>query len=207
MAVTEERFSRLEQVVADFVVAVEEFRRRNEASMESLKTTMEEFKRQAEADRGQAEADRRYWNKRWGEQANQLGLFAESIVAPSLPRIAQQEFGMGPLTFKGERVRRWHRAQAGRSREFDLVLADAKILLVSETRSKPDADDVNEFAAVLTEIFEYFPEYAGAELIPVFASLHIKEELVVRLTRLNIYALEMSEDTMQLLNKEAVARV
>ena len=79
-------------------------------------------------------------------------------------------------------------------------------LLISETRSKPDADDINEFAAVFGEVFDYFPEHAGRRLIPVLASLHIREELVKRLTRLKIYALEMSDETMALINKEAVAR-
>lgn len=50
-------------------------------------------------------------------------------------------------------------------------------------------------------MFEYFTEYRGRRVIPVFAALNIPPSDVAFLTRERIYALGMGEETMELLNR------
>jgi hypothetical protein len=50
------------------------------------------------------------------------------------------------------------------------------------------------------EFFEYFPEYKGKELIPIFASFHIPDNVLKKLSKNKIYAMGIKEDTMDILN-------
>ncbi len=54
----------------------------------------------------------------------------------------------------------------------------------------------------MADIYGYFPEYQGKEIIPIFAGLFIHDNLLRYLTKYRIYALGMGEQTMELLNWE-----
>ena len=51
-------------------------------------------------------------------------------------------------------------------------------------------------------IFRLLPEYNGKELVPVFASFYIPENVLVDLSKRKIYGMAMKEDTMDILNPE-----
>ncbi|MBI2926669.1 MAG: hypothetical protein HYY24_13315 [Verrucomicrobia bacterium] len=76
--------------------------------------------------------------------------------------------------------------------------------MISEAKLIGRVSDIDEFADALKEVFEFFPEYRGYALAPIFASLALGPDVVRRLTRLNIYALALGERTMELLNLEQV---
>jgi hypothetical protein len=75
-----------------------------------------------------------------------------------------------------------------------------------ETQVKLCAGRLPYFVAVLAEIEDYFPEYQGKTIIPIFASLAISEHVVSYLTKRRIYAMAMGEETMTLLNFQAIER-
>jgi len=70
----------------------------------------------------------------------------------------------------------------------------------------PTLDRVEAFVEFVKsgQFFEYFPEYRGRVLKPVFSSLSIPESLVAYLTRQGVYAVAMGDEVMQVLNLKEV---
>ena len=60
------------------------------------------------------------------------------------------------------------------------------------------------FAAKVSGFYDFFPEYHGRRLIPVFGSWAITDSIVDRLTVHGIYAMRVGEDTMELANTTAL---
>ncbi len=187
----EERVDRLE-------VALEQFITEGRAQMREVNAGLLRLERNSER-------DRREHNKRWGELANKMGTVVEDIVAPSLRRIVLDNFGFGEVEFFAPRVEKQHPV-TGQAREFDVVAAGAKAVLLNETKSTPTLDRVEAFVEFVKsgQFFEYFPEYRGRALKPVFSSLSIPESLVAYLTRQGVYAVAMGDEVMQVLNLKEV---
>jgi hypothetical protein len=143
-------------------------------------------------------------NKRWGDLANKMGTLAEDIVAPNISGIAREYFGCKDLDFFGVRIRKRNTKDASKVREFDVIAVCDDKVIINETKSNPKIEYINEFINVLKEIYDYFPEYRGKKIIPIFSSLYIPEDLVTYLTKNRIYAMAMKDDTMDLLNFEQV---
>ena len=61
---------------------------------------------------------------------------------------------------------------------------------------------VNKMGTVVEDIFDYFPEYKGKKIIPVFSSLYLSEDIVKYLSKNKVYAMAMNEDTMDILNPD-----
>ncbi|NJO15410.1 MAG: hypothetical protein HC877_06580 [Thioploca sp.] len=191
---------RTEQILA-------EMRQQAEQDRERTDQRFAQMQQQAERDRQQAEQDRRELNKQWGDLANRLGTVAEDIVAPNLPRLAQEQFGC-PDEPDDFMVRRWvrHKVDNSKRREFDVVVVYPQTVLINETKATPRLNYIDDFIAVMADIHGYFPEYQGKTIIPIFAGLFIPDNLLHYLTKHKIYALGMGEDTMELLNFEQLAQ-
>lgn len=148
------------------------------------------------------EEDRRRINKQWGELANKMGTLVEDIIAPNIPRIAKEYFGCADIEdFMVRRIKR-HTKDRTRKREFDVIaICDDKIIL-NETKSTPRQNYIDDFVIFIRnkEFYDYFPEYKGKELIPIFASLYLPNDMVEYLTKNGIYAMGMKDDTMGILN-------
>lgn len=187
----EERVDRLE-------VALEQFITEGRAQMREVNAGLLRLERNSER-------DRREHNKRWGELANKMGTVVEDIVAPSLRRIVLDDLGFGEVEFFAPRVEKRHPVTK-QAREFDVVAAGAKAVLLNETKSTPTLDRVEAFVEFVKsgQFFEYFPEYRGRVLKPVFSSLSIPESLVAYLTRQGVYAVAMGDEVMQVLNLKEV---
>jgi len=192
--------------------ALEKHRRETDALIEKhrqeAKEALEQRARQAdeafERDRQQAAQARREHNQEMARISYRLGRFAEDIVVPNIPRIARESFGINAPLFSGERVWRRHPQDASRSREFDMIVAGNNQLLVVETKATAKPEYIGQFAESLKEVFDYFPEFRGYELAPIFASMNLSPDLVEHLTRLRIYALALGSETMELLNYQEV---
>ena len=163
-------------------------------------------KMEADTDRSIAEMreEARKHNIEMAQIANRIGRFAEDFVNPNIPRVAREIFGIAQFEFEGQRVKRWQATDPGRSREFDCVIAGGQLLLISECKLTARAKDVDDFAESLEDLFDYFTEYRGYALAPIYASLALSPDLVRRLTRVKIYAMALGERTMELLNLEQV---
>jgi len=100
MAVTEQRVSSIESIMAELARAqvrtelalrqLAESQAKTEQELRDFKGEMADFKREAEA-------DRRRMDKAWGDLANRLGTILEDIAAPNVRRIAEEELGVRPL--------------------------------------------------------------------------------------------------------------
>jgi len=190
LVAVEERVDRLESVLGQFIVHTDI----------ALKKLEEEITRLGR----QWEEERKEMNKRWGDLANKMGTLAEDIVAPNISGIAREYFGCSDIKDFMVRRRKKNTKDASKVREFDVIAVCDDKVIINETKSNPKIEYINEFINVLKEIYDYFPEYRGKKIIPIFSSLYIPEDLVTYLTKNRIYAMAMKDDTMDLLNFEQV---
>jgi len=212
--IVEERVDRLENLMAHsqllfqgFVVEMREFKKEVRKEMKDFKShteaTIDRLSERLEKDRKDLNHK---MNVQWEKMVKKLGTVVEDIVAPNIRGIAEKYFGCKESLDFG--VRRWKvkPANPSQGREFDVVAVYADKVIVNETKSNPcDMDEIKKFVnLVRNEFFEYFPEYDGKEVVPIFASLYIPEHIVTYLTKNKIYAMGMKEDTMDLLNYESL---
>ena len=145
-------------------------------------------------------ASKRELDKKWGDLANKMGTILEDIVAPNLQRLARDYFRLNPvLDFMIRRFRRCPDCLTIET-EFDALLVGAEAVIVGEAKSTPSIESAGAFADKVRAFFDFFPEYRGRRLIPVFGSWAIADPVIERLTQQGIYALRMGEDTMELAN-------
>jgi len=200
METVAQRVDRLEQVMIELA----EQSKITQREVARLSTEMLEFKEEMRAFKEEMREFKREMNKRWGELANKMGTLVEDIVAPNISGIAREYFGCKDLDFFGVRIRKKNTKDASKVREFDVIAVCDDKVIINETKSNPKIEYINEFINVLKEIYDYFPEYRGKKVIPIFSSLYIPEDLVTYLTKNRIYAMAMKDDTMDLLNFEQV---
>ena len=175
-----------------------------------------ELRHQAAEDRHQAAEERmarfeqdmrdsrRAMDKKWGDLANKLGTIIEDILAPNVHRLAREHFRFeSVLDFMMRRSRcRPDRPEV--ESEFDVIVVGPTAVILGEAKSTPSIEYVDAFHGKVQAFFDFFPEYRGRRLIPIFGSWAIPDALVDRLTGHGIYALRMGEDTMELANAVAL---
>ncbi|MGC8931650.1 MAG: hypothetical protein ACP5K6_09005 [Dictyoglomus sp.] len=206
MAKLSDRVDRLESLLGQFIVNTDVALRRLETSLEVFKDEMKVFKEEMIAFRNEVNEDRKRINKMWGELANKMGTLVEDIVAPNIPGIAKRYFGVEELDYFAVRVRKRNVKDRSKIREFDVIAVWDDKVIINETKSIPRIEYINEFIEVLKEIGDYFPEYKDKEIIPIFSSLYLSDEIVKYLTKRKIYAMATKDDTMDLLNFEKIKR-
>lgn len=185
----------------DFKNEMKEFK--NE--MKEFKDEMKDFKNEMKDFKNEMKEFKSEMARKWGELANRLGTLAEDVVAPNLIPAARKYFHCQdePLDFMPRRVKA-HSKEAGRSREFDAIVVFADTVILSETKATPRAEYVRDFSQVIKEFFDYFPEYAGKRLIPIFASLNVEENILKQATKNKIFVMALKGDTMEILNYNEV---
>lgn len=189
----EERFARFEDEMAGVAKRAEERQREAEERFVRFQQEMREFKdemRQARKD----------LDKKWGDLANKMGTIIEDILAPNLRRLAREHFRFDRIDdFMIRRCRR-SGVQSEAESEFDTLVVGPGAVILGEAKSTPTLESVEAFAEKISGFFEFFPEYRGRRLIPIFGSWAIPDRLVAALTAHGIYALRMGEETMELAN-------
>ena len=169
-----------------------------------FKDEMSDFKDEMSAFKEEMREDRKKAFKQWGEIANKMGTLAEDFVAPCVREITQKYFGCGDEEdFMVRRFKRKAKDKDNR-REFDIIAVYDTMVILVEVKSTPRIPYIDDFIAVLKELYEYFPEYKGKMVIPVFASLYLPGEVIAYLTKNGIYARAIKEDMMDLINFEGV---
>ena len=172
--------------------------------MRGFKDEMSDFKDEMRAFKEEMREDRKKAFKQWGEITNKMGTLAEDFVAPCVREIARQYFGCEDE--EDFMVRRFKRKakDKGKRREFDIIAVYDTVVIIVEVKSTPRVPYIDDFIAVLKELYEYFPEYKGKRLVPVFASLYLPDEVIAYLTKNGIYAMAIKEDMMDLINFESM---
>lgn len=161
---------------------------------------IDKYIQESEKDRQEARRQMIEMNKRWGEIANKMGTLVEDMVAPNIIGIAKKYFKCKDFDDFMLRRKKKHSKDNTKRREFDIIAVCDKIVILNETKSTPRINYIDDFISVLNEFFDYFPEYEGKKLIPIFASLYLERDVINYLTKNNIYAMAIKEDTMDLLN-------
>jgi hypothetical protein len=158
-------------------------------------------------DRDYAEMKReaRQHTLEWAQLAERFGRFAEDIVAPNIPRLAREVFGITEPEFSGQRIEKRHAQDPSRFREFDLIHAGQRKVIVVETKATAPVKYIDDFAELAGELGDYFPEMKDYAVIPIFASLSLSGDFIRRLSRLRIYGLALGERTMELVNLAEVS--
>jgi hypothetical protein len=198
----EERMARFEQEMRVFKDEMRVFK----DEMRVFKDEMRAFKDETRAFQDEMRKDRKDLNKKWGELANKMGTIVEDILAPNLRRLAVEHFNF-PVVLDFM-IRRWRRRPDNPSveDEFDTIVVGPDAVILGEAKSSPSTEHADAFAAKGRDFFEFFPEYRGRRLIQVFGSWSIPEQVIVRLTGLGIYAMQMGEETMELVNATELER-
>jgi len=197
MPVTEKRVSRLERALEDFVTNVGiEFNKlynsqmRTEAEIREFKDEMRTFK---EENRQQ----RREMNITWGEMARKLGTITEDLVAPSIPSIINEMFGLD-VVFLGIRMKK--KLQDGRIKEYDAIAVAGEYVYVDETKSTLDSEDVKDFIEDIQGFREIFPEYEGKKIIGVLSSLYVDESVIKYAEKAGFLVFAVGEALMEVKN-------
>ncbi len=198
MAQTNRTIIRMERGIEDLQVEMMEFK--NE--MREFKNEMSEFKNEMSGFKDRMEAEVKRINKQWGDLANKMGTLVEDIVAPAIPRVAKDLFGCEDI--EDFMVRRYKTKPHDKSsrKEFDAIAVCHNKVILNETKATPRNYYIDDFIEFLKnkEFEDYFPEYKEKELIPIFSSLYLPPEVVARLSNNRIYAMAMSDTTMEILN-------
>ena len=197
MPVTEKRVSRLERALEDFVTNVGiEFNKlynsqmRTEAELREFKDEMRTFK---EENRQQ----RREMNIKWGEMARKLGTITEDLVAPSIPRIINEMFGLD-VVFLGIRMKK--KLQDGRIKEYDAIAVAGEYVYVDETKSTLDSEDVKDFIEDIQGFRDFFPEYEKNKVVGILASLYVDEGAIKYAEKAGFLVFAVGEALMEVKN-------
>jgi len=193
----EDRVDRLEALFGQFMTEMAVLNKRADERNKAAEERMVRF-----------ENDVRGWkremNKQWGDLANKLGTIIEDILAPNLRRLAFEHFHFESiLDFMLRRSRRRPDHPEIES-EFDVIVVGATAVILGEAKSTPSLEYADAFSTKASTFYDFFPEYRGRRLIPIFGSWAITDPIVERLTRHGIYAMRMGEDTMELANAAAL---
>ncbi len=167
---------------------------RTEMSLARLSEEMLEFK-------DENRRERQRMNKQWGDLANRLGTLVEDIVAPNLPRVAAELFSCPVADLFGVRV---VRRFGGETREYAALLVCPEVVLVNETKSRLTDAHVEGILERLAELPRVFPEYADRRAVGILASLYPDASVVRCATRRGVLVMGMGDETMQVMNPEAL---
>ncbi len=189
---------KLEKEMKEFKDEMKEFK----DEMKEFKDEMKEFKDGTLLWRKTIDEERRRMARQWGELANKMGTLVEDIVLPNIPRLAKEYFGCEEIEDIMIRRKKINTKDRSKKREFDVIAVCSDKLILNETKATSRTAYIDEFAGFLErgEFYDYFPEYKGKVIIPVFASLYIDDDSVRYLSQKRIYALGMKDDTMEILN-------
>ena len=163
-------------------------------------SSQEADRRWRESLRESLDASERVWRQQWGELSNRMGTLVEDIVAPGIPALFRTVFGFDEIEFAALGVRRRHRTDRGRIREFDYVAMAGDVVSVNETKSTLRPDDVTAFLTQLAEVREFLPETDGRQVVGSLASFYVDPSLVAAAERQGLLMFGMGSGLLQVLN-------
>ena len=138
-------------------------------------------------------------NIRWGELANKMGTMVEDLVAPSLPRIVQEEYNIEVTDLT---VRRIIKLPDGKRKEYDAVAIAGPYLFLNSTKSTLKSKDIEAFKDEVAEFRGIFPEYGDKRIIGVLASLSVDKGFISLAGKEGFYVLGAGEHLMDIMNSE-----
>ena len=183
-----------------FRKGIEEYKERSELSMEKFKEEMPAFRKGIEEYKERSELEMKKFkeelNRKWGELARKMGTIVEDIIAPGAPDAIYRKFGVEILDLM---VRRKVKDKNRNTEEFDLIMIgeDDKVYLV-EVKSTPTVEAVLGVINKVTRLKEIL--YPDREIVPIFGSLYVSDDIVNFATKNSIYVLGMKGEYLEVLN-------
>ncbi len=173
----------------------EAFKAAMQALTERLENDLKESKRQME---NELKESKRQWNKQWGELSNKLGTIVEDIIFPASRPVIESVFGVKVQQL----ATRVFRQQGNLRAEFDVVAVSERQVFLIEVKSTPRFDYLTDFVDNRIPVFrQLFLEYASLDLVPIFASLSIPDDIVKAATNRRVFAMAYREwEYMDILN-------
>ena len=185
MPVTEERIIGIERAVQDFIASMKESHLRTESELREFKDDMKQQNREM--------------NMKWGQMAKKLGTITEDLVAPGIPRIVTEEYGL-EVTFLGIRMKK--KLRDGRIKEYDAIAVAGECVFVDETKSTLDSEDVKDFIKDIQEFRDFFPEYKKNKVIGILASLYADEGVIRYAEKSGFLVLAAGDKLMEIKNSK-----
>ena len=185
MPVTEERIGGIERAVQDFIASMKESHLRTESELREFKDDMKQQNREM--------------NMKWGQMAKKLGTITEDLVAPGIPRIVTEEYGL-EVTFLGIRMKK--KLRDGRIKEYDAIAVAGECVFVDETKSTLDSEDVKDFIKDIQEFRDFFPEYKKNKVIGILASLYADEGVIRYAEKSGFLVLAAGDKLMEVKNSK-----
>jgi hypothetical protein len=201
-----EQFTAVESALAEFIIQTNKMFRKGEQETKALREEMKDFKDEMKEFKDESWRNTRSMNKKWGEVTNKLGTFAEDMAAPNIPRIAKTDFGCQAIDYYAVRIDKADPSNPGEMAEFDgIVISGDKVFLL-ETKFTVRMKYIEGLPDLLQKFQRCFPEYTGKQLIPLFASMSIPDNVVKRLSKLGFYAMTLGDETMDIINFDQVIK-
>ena len=203
------RLSELEKAVRD-VAYVQLQASRNgaqfSAEMLEFKQEMRAFKDETGAFKDEMRAESTEMNRLWWDVVDRLGTIVEDIVAPGIPGVLRRHFGVDEPEIVMIRVRKRHPDVRSRRREFDVIATSPGVLYLNETKATMRPEYMERFIREKDEVFDYFPEYRGRDLVPIMSSLSLTDEAIAWLSEYGCYAMMIPDEVMDIVNADQVVK-
>jgi len=126
-----------------------------------------------------------------------LGLFAESMVYPSVTRL----FAERGINLTGIYSRSRERRN-GSTMEVDVLGAGSEVVVDIEVKLRLEVSDVKDFLKQLPQFFDFFPRFRGLKLYGAVAGMSIDKEVERFAYKQGLFVLAPSGDNMRILNDE-----
>ncbi len=123
----------------------------------------------------------------------------DDLVAPSLPRIVQEEYNIEVTDLT---VRRIIKLPDGKRKEFDAIAVAGPYIFLNSTKSALSNKDVKIFKDEIKEFREILPEFKDKKVIGVLASLYIDESFITYAEKKGFYVLGIGEHLMEVKNSK-----
>lgn len=124
----------------------------------------------------------------------------DDLVAPSLPRIVQEEYNIEVTDLT---VRRIIKLPDGKRKEFDAIAVAGPYIFLNSSKSTMRNKDVEIFKDEIKEFREILPEFKDKKVIGVLASLYIDESFITYAEKKGFYVLGIGEHLMEVKNSKA----
>ena len=202
------RVSTLENMMKDLIYVHTQFEREMKEfkdEMKEFKNEMKEFKNEMKEFKNEIQSEFKQHKREMAGISKRLGTIVEDMVVPNIRRIAKRYFSLPskPVDFM-ERREKTMPGNREYTREFDVICVYEDTVILNETKANPRMEYAQSFVHFIQsgEFFQFFPEYAGKKLIPIFASIYIPKEVVSFCSKNGIYVMGFNDITMKILNPD-----
>ena len=132
------------------------------------------------------------------------GHLAEDFILPDVERIFEELVGCpsSRIRMTAGRITGRSTVNPSQTMTFEGVGECDNYLLLNVMERKLDIADIERFIQKLPSVPEYFPIYAGYQIMGIVASFHLQESVVRYAERQGLIVLGFGEGNMDVLNSE-----